>query len=372
MYVPFDQEFSPRTNEGFAACAFSASSTGIPDYGIKGTAFLQNFVGLSIIDCNIFDYMHSVCLGIFKSLVNLLFLSNTSPFSLKSSISTHERTLRVIKFPSSIVKAPPLLSNHSMWQAKDYRNFFLLCFLLLNFAESQIIQGIMQLRKGIIFLLDNVSVEKSQDAKQCFFDFMDAFSSTFGEHFATTNYHGLHHLPDMALRCNSLADFSGFNFEHINGELSRLCKGNKRFDMQICRKISALSHNNFPNISDESSKASFIRKLFSQKRWKATHFISDQIFICGKLSQVSNMSEMPGFESNDVTSRYFEGKKALVKNKKVSTSQYDANKKFSNSFYLSLDHQSGIEIQKIILKRSALSSSCFMIFKKFEMTSNIL
>ena len=209
IFVPLNQELFPRTNEGYAACAYSADSTRLPEYGIKGTCFLQNISNINIITFNLFDYMHAVCLGIFKSLLNLLFLNSSTIVSFRSSVKTIDRDILNIVFSSAIVKSQPLLCNHSTWKAKDFRNFFFFCFPFLNIGPHIIIDSILQLRKGIIVLFENVTHEKCEIARTSFSNFINGFAQVFGEEFLTPNFHDLHHLPDMALKCGSIADFSG-------------------------------------------------------------------------------------------------------------------------------------------------------------------
>ena len=84
----------------------------------------------------------------------------------------------------------------------------------------------------------------------------------------------------MAKICGSLIDFSGFNFEHINGQLVRLFKGNKRFDMQISRKIDAII--NLNDINNSSDRGLFIKNLFYPRTWKETFLVGENIKICGK------------------------------------------------------------------------------------------
>ena len=83
-----DNEYNePRTNFGFSALAYSASSTEKPDYGIKGRCFFENVTNFNIVNSNILDYMHGVCGGIMKTLFNQLFqtLPASNPLSLKFS-----------------------------------------------------------------------------------------------------------------------------------------------------------------------------------------------------------------------------------------------------------------------------------------------
>ena len=88
VYVPFSKTsiYKHLREEDFSAFAYSASSFNSPELGIKDVCFLQNFVNFDIVTSNISDYMHSVCLGVKKSLTNLLFFQNLfAPTSIVQS-----------------------------------------------------------------------------------------------------------------------------------------------------------------------------------------------------------------------------------------------------------------------------------------------
>ena len=367
IFVPYspNNSYLARTHAGFTAIAYSAESCKKPEYGIKGICFLQNIIDINLIDSNIFDYMHSICLGVFKSLLNLLFISNSSSYSLRSSTKDFDCVLSSIKFSSQIVKSPPLISNSSLWKAKDFRNFFLFCLPFLfqkNF--SLMMDGIFSLRKGIILLLDQATLQSSLEAEQCFENFLHCFKTTFGEHMMTPNFHDLHHLPDMAQKSGSLIELSGFNFEHINGQLSNLCKGNKRLDLQIIRKISSFCDISFPCSSDTTSQALFIKNLFSPKKWKKTKFINSSISFCGKITKIEDLNFLETFSFYSNTLNFFQASRAIVFGKKISTVSYSINKKFSDSCFLSKSFSHAIFIDKFILAEGPLSKSTYIIAKE--------
>ena len=363
------ESLEARTKEWFSACAYSAESTGIPEYGIKGPCFLQNIRDFEVIDSNIFDYMHSVCLGIFKSLINLLFFDHNSRHFLRTKISSFDRISKQIKFPFSIVKCPPIISNHNLWQAKDYRNFFLFSFPILTWEyQERFVECIMLLRAGLLLILQYPSEQDCLNSKALFTRFLNEFKDIFGEHRLTPNFHDLHHLPQMALRYGSLIEYTGFNFEHINGRLARLCHGNKRFDMQISRKLDSIV--DISDYLDEpfSPRRSFLNGLFAKKQWKITHRINDQIGAVGKLNKIGNISEFSGSLLDSGSAIYFEASRALLCQRKISTKAYSSNKVFSGSSYVKRDHSDFIEIQSIIIEKSPVSSRCLLLVKK----SNII
>ena len=372
IFIPYTENpnYTRRTHSGFSAVAYSAQSSNKPEYGIKGTCFLQNIVGLDLIECNIFDYMHSVCLGIFKSITHLLFFSTDSPYSYRSSLSEFDATTKNIKFPSNLSNVPPLLSNVSMWKAKDYRSFFLFCFPIFFYGQfSTFENGISKLCKGLVLLSEDVSKERCEVARKCFQVFLKSFEETYGENKMTANFHDLYHLPEMALSCGSLCGYSGFNFEHINGRLSRLCKGNKRFDLQISRKITAICDLPDPLPDDQSDEASFLRKIFSPRKWKTNIRISESISICGIMKK-ADISQLQNFEFFDSSKNYSSAERAVVRGKKVSTESYAKKKTFNNSCMISKKFDMAIFIEQIIIRKETEKMTAFVVARSHKIENS--
>ena len=226
----------------------------------------------------------------------------------------------------------------------------------------------MLLRAGLLLILQYPSEQDCLNSKALFTRFLNEFKDIFGEHRLTPNFHDLHHLPQMALRYGSLIEYTGFNFEHINGRLARLCHGNKRFDMQISRKLDSIV--DISDYLDEpfSPRRSFLNGLFAKKQWKITHRINDQIGAVGKLNKIGNISEFSGSLLDSGSAIYFEASRALLCQRKISTKAYSSNKVFSGSSYVKRDHSDFIEIQSIIIEKSPVSSRCLLLVKK----SNII
>ena len=125
------------------------------------------------------------------------------------------------------------------------------------------------LRKGLIVLFNSpISSQNSDYSKNYFKRFLITFSNLLGKHHITSNFHDLVHLPNIALETGPLYEFSSFNFEHFNGRLRKLCKGNKRLDKQILFKIQNFFQSAGPNDICDQSLIDYIDELKSNKVWK--------------------------------------------------------------------------------------------------------
>ena len=208
-----------------------------------------------------------------------------------------------------------------------------------------------------IFLLlkDDVSSNDLETAQSELEEFKNLFCSAFGEHHFTPNFHDLDHIVESVRRSGPLWQFSGFNFEHVNGLLKRMGKGNKRIDKQILSKMHMLlsNHGNFSSLSQESM--SFIHEIDVNKNWKPKGRISDNVYYCGKLRTCSLPTEsIPGIE------RAYSVKRVLVTGKKTSTRKYDIGKRFQNSVFIKHNFEDCMVIEKIFVTRSSMGDSGFI------------
>lgn len=73
------------------------------------------------------DYMHSVCLGVVKKLLEYLFSSKYSKqhFSLYKYIDEIDKILLKIRTPKFIPKAPRSLKNIAIWKSNEYLSFLI-------------------------------------------------------------------------------------------------------------------------------------------------------------------------------------------------------------------------------------------------------
>ena len=99
-YIPLDVMFNSekRTHTGFLALAYSAESTNLPDYGVKGLCFLTNINTFDIVISNIIDYMHSICLGVVKKTIELLLKKS----DIRNKFLKLRDLVKVMKIPSYV------------------------------------------------------------------------------------------------------------------------------------------------------------------------------------------------------------------------------------------------------------------------------
>ena len=279
IYVPLMNNYSVtlRTKEATVALIYSSICTNGPEYGVKGSSFLYNLKSFDPTKGILIDYMHSICSGVFKTLVNFLFFEkfDSKPAPLRKFISQYDKFSKEFMPSFCLPKETALLSNWRVWKSKDYKTFFLYIFPLVQYRNrkfSEIRSTIMLLRNSIFLLLHNNLKNEILDLidhqNLCF---LSEISKIFDETIIKPNFHDLCHLASCYRVAGSLNQFSGFNFEHLNGCFARLAHGNKRLDFQIAKYI------NFRNLMNNNISE-------FHKSWKQSNFVSKDIYLSGKSS----------------------------------------------------------------------------------------
>ena len=89
-------------------------------------------------------------------------------------------------------------------------------------------------------LSDNINENNLEKIHKNNFQFLQRISSIFDERILKPNFHDLCHIVDNYRTFGPLYHYSGFNFEHINGMLSKFTHGTKRLDFQIAKIFAFL------------------------------------------------------------------------------------------------------------------------------------
>ena len=372
IFIPLSHFFDSevRTEAGFLSLAYSSSNLNHPEYGVKGYCYLSNIKSFSIIDSNVIDYMHSVCLGIVRRTIDL-FLTN---FSEKKQFLAECRKITAdLSFPSSISINCLDVENLKNWKAKDFRTFLMYVTPMFLLTQLHIVDEVFSpLREGIKLLFQNHITHQTSDQALCKFkDFIYRFSKLFEECNLTPNFHDLCHLPSIVENSGSLHEFSAFNFEHLNGLLLKKCRGNRRLDKQIILKFNYFINdfNNFNSCSEQFLK--FRDHLFNRKKWKSSNLINDKFYFCGKNDNSVLKKNEAAILSNSVSFnsvRLF--KRAVYYEKLISTDKYDLDKKTKHSFFVSKDFKNFFEVTRLgiatVVEESTLFS--FIIGQKYKLT----
>lgn len=175
------------------------------------------------------DYMHAVCLGVMRKLLNTWISGNLQVrfhSQLKNSIS--DSILFLKKFiPMEFNRKPRALDELSRWKATEFRTFLLYIGpYVLRKVDSAIYEHFLLLHCGIVILV----CETNMKTFGCHLaeDFLKAFvthcDKIYHSEFMVYNVHILSHLSSDAEYFGSLDSFSAFPFENYLGTLKRYIK----------------------------------------------------------------------------------------------------------------------------------------------------
>lgn len=211
--------------------------------GIKGPSALMFCPLFDCVKGISIDYMHLLCLGVVRMLLNLWFNAKHAAcdFSISKFVSVVDDRLEKIKVPYFIVRQPRSITEHlKFWKAAELRAWFFYYSIpcLSGLLHSSYFYHYCALVEGI-YLLCQSSISSDDIAKSeklmKYFVFM--LPSLYGERFMTLNAHSLLHLPQTVKELGPLWCNSCFAFEGANGELLKLFHGTQCIDLQIANAV---------------------------------------------------------------------------------------------------------------------------------------
>ena len=175
------------------------------------------------------DYMHALCLGVVKTLMELWTTKKHSkePWYIGDKIGLIRARLSKTKPPYEITRTPGQFDDLAHWKASEFRAFLLYYFTVLkeilptdyflhfsrlSYASFILMQGQVQ----------RVHVENVGKLLQ---QFVVDMESLYGIQHITSNFTLLTHLADSVLKWGCLWTTSTFIPEWFNGELISLANG---------------------------------------------------------------------------------------------------------------------------------------------------
>jgi hypothetical protein len=202
----------------------------IEDYrGVKGDCILNKAKHFNPVSSTCIDYMHSVLYGVGLNLLKYWFekpCSNNYSFSNFKAII--DIRLKLIRPPSFVPAKPKSIYSINKWKAHDILVFFLY-YALPVFTSIMPVPYLNNLTKFVIsleILLERV-VKKDElvYAQILIEDFVNELENLYDQHILQSGVHELLHLVDCTKNFGPLNLINCFQFEDINGHVSRSIKG---------------------------------------------------------------------------------------------------------------------------------------------------
>ncbi|KAJ8915730.1 hypothetical protein NQ315_000665 [Exocentrus adspersus] len=241
--------------EGFHLRTDSSFRTKEQESHHMETTILENIPGLDMIKSFPLDYMHLVCLGVMKKLLNNLW--QTKNISDKCLELKNE-------IPKEILRRPRSLSEVKRWKATEF------CLFLFYM--------------GPVVLKQNVPDEIFM---QLLKHFVKRFSLLYGEENVSHNIHNLLHLTDDVINFGSIEMFSAFPFENKMMFIKKLIRKGDKPLQQIINRISEMKENSssetqiptYPILKVEHSRGPLITNSLGIKQYERICFNTFLLFL---------------------------------------------------------------------------------------------
>lgn len=273
-FVQLDPVGPKRTHLETLQDADRAVKAGVAINGIKGPSWFAGLSSYDIIKGSGIDYMHGLCLGVMKTLLNLWFAPENSgkPFSISGQVSKADKRLLQIQPPLEIGRTPRSIEHHrKYWKASELRSFLLYYGVpvLFGLLEQNYFQHFAVLSQvAFVLLLDSISEQQLQQCQRLLEYFCLMFPYLYDLRYQTINIHNLLHLPQSVRELGPLWTHSCFHFEDKNGYVLKMIHGTQNVSSQIVTAVSFVQ--NLPQMVESvngsnSAAANFYQSLIGSQ-----------------------------------------------------------------------------------------------------------
>ncbi|KYN21736.1 hypothetical protein ALC57_05887 [Trachymyrmex cornetzi] len=191
---------------------------------------LQFVPYLDLVSDVVLDYMHVICLGVTKKLLNL-WTSGNSYYKLgqesKRKISDRLENLINICISIEFPRKPRSLQDLKYYKATEFRQL-LLCtgpIAFQGFFDNDIYLNFLILHVSIrILCMEDASEEMINYADELLKNFNKTFTILYGEENVSFNVHALLHLANDVHKHGPLDYFSVFRFENFLQKIKNLIR----------------------------------------------------------------------------------------------------------------------------------------------------
>ena len=188
------------------------------------------------------DYMHLVCLGVVRRLINLWLNGPRSCKMSQNTVNTlSDRFLQIRYYISrEFSRKPRSLSDFRHWKATELRLFLIYTgpVVLKGFLEPKLYSNFLDLSVAVRILLCPILLKNYVGfARQLLIYFVQLFGELYGEDQLVYNVHFLIHLADDAVNFGVLDKCSSFRYENYLGQLKKHVRRPQQPCSQVVRRI---------------------------------------------------------------------------------------------------------------------------------------
>ncbi|XP_062519358.1 uncharacterized protein LOC134194453 isoform X2 [Corticium candelabrum] len=199
--------------------------------------------GFNLVDGVAIDYMHVVCLGVTRNLLEKWLSDRSSAYFIGHKIQFLDKRLLSIAPADIIIRTPRTLKEFNTWKANELRSW-------LFYWSVPVLRGILPTEYYVHYCLlvaacrtlcgTTVSRDDINQARKFLQKFYDRHELLYGITACTMKVHLLQHLADCVEKWGSLWAYSTFWFESLNGILRRYVHGTRFVSNQIASAVTAI------------------------------------------------------------------------------------------------------------------------------------
>lgn len=172
------------------------------------------------------DYMHLVCLGVVKRLLQLWVRGNRNIRLSLEAVNLVSRHLIALKpfIPTEFARKPRSLNDIDKWKATEFRQFLLYTGIVVMklLLPTNCYNHFLSLSVAIRILTDEqLCVTFNAYANSLLLYFVSNFGNIYGNEYMSHNVHNLLHLSNDVQNFGSLDNFSCFKFENYMQKIKK-------------------------------------------------------------------------------------------------------------------------------------------------------
>ncbi len=197
-------------------------------------------IGVGMVSDVVLDYMHLVCLGVTRKLLQCWY-KGPLPYKLsQNSLGIISRRLIFLKkfFPVEFNRKPRTLYELNNWKATEFRSFLL-------YSGPLVLHSVLDEKRYKHFLLLSVAIrillsenrEWYPFAKELLVKFVIEIAILYSKEFLVYNVHSLIHLVDDAEKYGSLDNISAFKYENYMQTLKKMVRAHSNELSQVIRRV---------------------------------------------------------------------------------------------------------------------------------------
>lgn len=244
VFPPNGGPYLRRTKERMHAQAKLALEEGIEHArGIKGPSVVSLISHLDISRAFAPDYMHVICLGVFRMLLSLWCdtSNKAEDYYLKKRMKEQINCeLASIRPPDSTMRIPRTLKDIKNLKANEFEEFFIHYFpiILRGKLKKKYFDHFLLLCYGIANLSKpKIHLREIEHARALIDLFIADVEKLYGRHKISYNVHMSGHLSEYVNLYGPLWAWSAFPFEDMNGFVKKTVHGTTRIDIELTNTL---------------------------------------------------------------------------------------------------------------------------------------